>query len=452
MDTNGLRFWLLADAAHWPSRSHTTWHADCRTLRLASERRLAAPVDPAAFAAANTALEVVPRALDLHDAVARWDPGAAAIVVRSHLPDDAVRLPLPETPSDLAVGPDGVLYVALDDRVHLHDLRGRWADEAVRLAGFAPWRIEADAGGLWVLERAGRLARLTGAPLRATTPQRDDYAPGVFRPDPENCRPPALRMWSGVAWPAGERPIALAAHPVQRPRSAVVVRRRRSPPPAARRRLRTPDGAAGPHGCAIRLRAGVAGRRTHRRPHAREARCARVRSDRRRQPRTRHSAKSIRWRPGLPTRRSRIGWPDRRAIPRALRPPSRCCHSRSGISPAAAKRRATRSHPRACARTCWTAAAPRPCGTGCTPRPQSRRGAASSCGWPRQTRPSRLHRQRPASGTRTGSGGTLPRSPLTRCARMSRGRRGSGRRRSCPGHPGLAHGLPNASGAACSPH
>ena len=77
MDTNGLRFWLLADAAHWPSRSHTTWHAECRTLRLASERRLVAPVDPAAFAAANTALEVVPRALDLHEAVARWDPGAA---------------------------------------------------------------------------------------------------------------------------------------------------------------------------------------------------------------------------------------------------------------------------------------------------------------------------------------------------------------------------------------
>ena len=35
MDANGLRFWLLADAAHWPSRSHTAWHAECRMLRLA---------------------------------------------------------------------------------------------------------------------------------------------------------------------------------------------------------------------------------------------------------------------------------------------------------------------------------------------------------------------------------------------------------------------------------
>ena len=66
---------------------------------------------------------------------------------------------------------------------------------------------------MWVLERAGRLARLTGVPMPFTTPARDDYAPGVFRPDPENCCPPALRLLDAVSWPVGERPIALAAHP-----------------------------------------------------------------------------------------------------------------------------------------------------------------------------------------------------------------------------------------------
>ena len=66
---------------------------------------------------------------------------------------------------------------------------------------------------MWVLERAGRLARLTGVPMPFTTPARDDYAPGVFRPDPENCCPPAMRLLDTVSWPAGERPIALAAHP-----------------------------------------------------------------------------------------------------------------------------------------------------------------------------------------------------------------------------------------------
>ena len=55
MDANGLRFWLLADAAHWPGRAHTAWHAECGTLRLASERHLTAPVDLNAFAASQRA-------------------------------------------------------------------------------------------------------------------------------------------------------------------------------------------------------------------------------------------------------------------------------------------------------------------------------------------------------------------------------------------------------------
>jgi phage tail-like protein len=211
MDPNGQRFWLLADGAHWRARQGTSWDARCRTLRLSSERRLDAPVDPAAFAAANSALEVVPRAVDAHDAVARWDSAERAIVVRSYLPGEAVRLPLAERPTDLCVGPTGVLYVALSDRVHLHDLRGRWPDTAVRLAGFAPWRLAAHDRGVWVLERAsGRLARVTGLPVPATSPLPDDYAPGVFRPDPENCEPPELRLLDAVRWPDGERPVALA--------------------------------------------------------------------------------------------------------------------------------------------------------------------------------------------------------------------------------------------------
>jgi hypothetical protein len=53
MDANGQRFWLLADERHWPGRSHVDYRADCRALRLASERSLsAAPADAAAIAAA----------------------------------------------------------------------------------------------------------------------------------------------------------------------------------------------------------------------------------------------------------------------------------------------------------------------------------------------------------------------------------------------------------------
>ncbi len=221
MDANGLRFWMLAEAGHWPARAHTVWDTECRTLQLASERSLPAPADPsAAFAAANSALERVPRAVDQFDAVAYWDEGANVIAVRSYLPDPAVALPLDERPSDLCVGADAVLYVALADGVLMHDLRGRWADVLVAptdapAGGFAPWRLASSfPSGVWVLDRtSGRLAKLEGMPLPAQTPQGDDYAPGVFRPDPENCRTPTLRVLADPAWPGGERPIALAAHP-----------------------------------------------------------------------------------------------------------------------------------------------------------------------------------------------------------------------------------------------
>jgi phage tail-like protein len=223
MDANGLRFWLLADGRHFPSCSHAVWDRRCRVLRLASERALPPPADiAAALATASSALERVPRTLDAHGSLARWVEQAdahgnvgAVVVASPHLPDEIVLLALPERPSDLVAGHDGVLYLVLGDRVLMHDLRGRWSDETVRLAGFAPWRIAADAaGGAWIIERAsGRLARLEGLPL----PLRPhaDYAATTFRPSPENPRPPALRMLEGVVWPSGERPVALAAHPQQ---------------------------------------------------------------------------------------------------------------------------------------------------------------------------------------------------------------------------------------------
>ena len=215
MDANGLRFWLLADAAHWPSRAHTAWHAECGTLRLASERRLTAPVGSCGLRRRQHGARSHPaRASTFTTAVARWNGGAGAIVVRSHLPGDALLLPLPEAPSDLCVGAERRAV----------SWRSPTACTCTTCAAAGPTRrcgsTDSRPGGsrrtaavVWVLERAGRLARLTGVPLPLTTPQRDDYAPGVFRPDPENCCPPALHLLDSVSWPAGERPIALAAHP-----------------------------------------------------------------------------------------------------------------------------------------------------------------------------------------------------------------------------------------------
>jgi len=211
MDANGQRFWTLAEEAHWPWRSHARWDGTCRALRLASERTLAAPEDPAAaHAVANSALERIPCAVDEVDAVAWWSPADGAVVARSSIPGTAVLLPLPEAPTDLVVGFDGVLYVVAPDGVRLHDLRGRWGDVTVESAGYAPWRAAADPrGGIWLLERArGRLARLTGMPM--TVGPYFEYAGTTFRPDPENCRPPTLAVLPDPAWDADERPVALA--------------------------------------------------------------------------------------------------------------------------------------------------------------------------------------------------------------------------------------------------
>ena len=212
MDANGSRHFLLAEGAHWPHRSHVHWDAGCRSISLVSERELAPPSAGSFESAARAALDVVPRALDAEGVVCTWWAAANAIIVRSHLPQAARALPLPQTPTDLAIGADGVLYVALPGRVLMHDVRGRWADFEASAAGFLPWRLCCDpAGGAWVLERdSGRLARLTGYPLPSQTPEADQYAPGVFRPDPENCRIPTLRVLNAMGWPGTERPIALA--------------------------------------------------------------------------------------------------------------------------------------------------------------------------------------------------------------------------------------------------
>ena len=216
MNANGLRFWMLADQRHFAAVRHAVWDAPCRVLRLASERALT-PALPAAdaFAAAQAALESIPRAVDALECVASWDAASTSIIVKSYLPDTVVLLTLEDTPRDLCAGDDGVLYIALPGRVRMHDLRSRWADVEVALTGFEPWRMAPVAGGgVWVMERtSGRLARLSGRPLRAQTPQRDDYDARVFRPSPENGCAPQLTLAATPVWGSNERPLALAAAP-----------------------------------------------------------------------------------------------------------------------------------------------------------------------------------------------------------------------------------------------
>jgi len=220
MDANGLRFWQLADAGNFPALEHATWDTACRVLRLASERNLSPALNPAdAFSLAQTALEKCPRAVDRLECVAWWDAGGNAVMASSYLPGVTTLLPLDATPSDLCMGHDGVLYAAMSDHIRLHDLRGRWGDVSVALTGFTPWRMAPDeAGGVWVLERtSGRLARVTGLPLRSQTPQGEDYDARVFRPNPENCHAPRLDLVAAPGWGSDERVLAIATLPGEGP-------------------------------------------------------------------------------------------------------------------------------------------------------------------------------------------------------------------------------------------
>lgn len=213
MDSNGLRFWQLADRAAWPDLRHAGVAGACAALRLASERTLVPALAPAAaFTTAQAALDEVPRAVDALECVASWDGGVRGVVVHGPLPDDVLLLSLDDTPSDLGVAQDGALLIALAGQVVMHDLRGRWADVPVSLEGFVAWRVAPiAAGGAWALERtSGRIARLHGKPLRTQTPTTDMYGPRVFRPQPENGCPPTLDLFAVPSLGASERVLAIA--------------------------------------------------------------------------------------------------------------------------------------------------------------------------------------------------------------------------------------------------
>lgn len=224
MDANGLRFWLLADREDWAiagAPAALQYDSDRRTLQLASRRELALPPEaegPAAEAIAQARLEQVPQARDSFDTRAFWDPVTAQILATGAVPGTVPIYvpPLGERPSDLALGFDGVLAVAIAGRVVLLDRRERWEPVTLTVPGFTAWRLAADpAGGFWVLNRAQRqLGRIDGQPL----PDRPVglYDPDTFRPCEENPNPSQLTILAQATWPADETPVAIACSPAGR--------------------------------------------------------------------------------------------------------------------------------------------------------------------------------------------------------------------------------------------
>ncbi len=213
MDANGLKFWLLADQTHWhlPGEPPALeYDMRRRSLRLARQRRdLNLNEDRAA---AETRLETVPQARDEHGNLAWWDENWHRILARGvdETPQIIYSFSQEVELTDMALGHDGVLYMAVEGAVIMHDRRQRWSDAVVEAEDFQAWRLTpSPGGGCWVLDRANRkLARLTGRPLseRAFKP----YTPETVRPCEENADPPRLLVMDTVSWPPQESPLALA--------------------------------------------------------------------------------------------------------------------------------------------------------------------------------------------------------------------------------------------------
>src|SRR5947207_9717186 len=205
MDANGLRFWMLAAESDWVCDPGADYDRECRRLRLRSGRERALPNDvngDGAEAEARADLELIPETHDLVGARAFWDTSARVVGAASDILG-AVRIwtpPVDTKPDDLALGSDGILYVALGGGVVLHDLRGRWADVTLLVDGFHAWRLATDpAGGAWVLDRASQhLAHVHGEPL----PDRPfaPYTPCTVRPCEENSNPPRLTTLPDMTW------------------------------------------------------------------------------------------------------------------------------------------------------------------------------------------------------------------------------------------------------------
>lgn len=220
MDVNGLRFWMLADAGDWQCEGDPApvyYDAGRRALRLASrsERTLDFPSPALSFAL--SALELTPAARDAFGTRAWWDAARGQVVATGALPGlvPIFTPPVGDRPTDLALGYDGVLYIALSSgAVAMQDRRDRWDPVLLRdVPGFAAWRLAPDpAGGVWLLDRPRRrVARLRGYPL--PRPAVRPYSPGAFRPTEENPAPPHLAILEAPVCPADEAPAAIACSP-----------------------------------------------------------------------------------------------------------------------------------------------------------------------------------------------------------------------------------------------
>ncbi len=245
MDINGSRHWGLHDAVHWPldataqDSAAVVWQRCALNPAKHGALRLRSGLPNGVLVPLARSASPVRAALDAQGALLWWD-GKVLVSVGAALRDpsgvlhtpDPIRVELTDeitTISAMALGDDGVLYLASGESLWLIDRRERALPQKLDTPGFAATSLAArPGGGVWALDASrGALARTQGTPLprQGVAVDEDEGAhfhPLTDHPDPARLIVLRARLRADdVGAALATRPDGLLAVLVQRSATAI---------------------------------------------------------------------------------------------------------------------------------------------------------------------------------------------------------------------------------------
>jgi phage tail-like protein len=191
-----------------PTQSGLFYCSESNRLQLRSVRTGVPPTED--FATAVNMVEVVPMTFDRYGNYARWDQTSGMVMAGGSgaAPDEVpIYAPGSSDVTDLAMGYDGILYVAVGGSLVMIDRRNRWLNYIFAVSDFNFWRLAAlPEGGVLALDRnTPQLGKVSGQPLQ--TGPTDVPNPGVLRSCDPNPNPP--RIIARIALSSAETFVAL---------------------------------------------------------------------------------------------------------------------------------------------------------------------------------------------------------------------------------------------------